>query len=587
VIGAFVFLLSRSLKNRVAVRMKRLRQPKYLISALGGIVYLYLTFIHPSIRHGGGRAPAPFPMDAGVAALAETGLSLVLLCLVLVPWVLPSGPGALFFSRSEIQFLFPAPVSRRTLLRFRIAKSQLAILFGVLVTAVIFARIPFATRPAYFVATLWIAYTFLALYRMGTSLARAGLAERGVPPMKHQVAALVVILALVVSAAVWLKWFLPVKPQIGSITPSELLSWGAEVTGSGPAYYVLLPFRVLIRPATAPDILTFLLRLLPAAGILTALYLWILHTDASFEEASLDRAEKTARSKETGGARISARPRPGRPRRVPFELAPHGAPHVAFFWKNLIATSRFSSFRTVAILFAVGVAVAAGSGGDGGQAEVVRSIVGGLSAGIAVFITLIGPVILRDDLRVDLLHMDLIKTYPVPAWSLVLGEILAPAAIIASIQWTVIGIGAAVLPAIGSQFWTIGQRVAFGLAAAILFPCFSLAALVLQNGAALIMPGWMQLGRHQQRGIEAMGQRLITIAITTLVLVLAVIPSAMIFGAVYLVGHWLIGLAIVPVAAAAAAGGLVVETGLGVLWLGRLFEKLDVSVELYDTSQAD
>jgi hypothetical protein len=526
-------------------------------------------------------------MDAGFAALAETGFSLALLCLVLLPWAFPAGPGAIFFSRSEIQFLFPAPVSRRTLMRFRIAKSQLAILFGVLVTAVIFTRTPLATRPAYFVVTLWIAYTFLALYRMGASLTRAGLAERGVPPVKQQVAACVVILALVVSAAVWLKWFLPVKPPIGKVTASELLSWGTEVARSGPAYYVLFPFRLLIRPATAPDVATFLMRLLPPAGILTVLYFWILHTDASFEEASLDRAEKSARTQETGGARTIGRPRPGRPRRVPFDLAPHGAPHVAFFWKNLISTGRFSSFRAAAILLAVGVAVAAGSAGGGGQAEVVRSIVGGLSAGIAVFITLIGPLIMRDDLRVDLLHMDLIKTYPVPAWSVVLGEILAPAAIIASIQWTVIGIAAAVLPAIGSQVWTVGQRVAFGLAAAILFPCYSLVALVLQNGAALIMPGWMQLGRHQQKGIEAMGQRLITIAVTTLVLVLAGIPSALIFGAVYLIGYWVMGIAVVPLAAAAAAGGLVVETGLGVLWLGRMFERLDVSVKLYDTSQAD
>lgn len=84
-----------------------------------------------------------------------------------------------------------------------------------------------------------------------------------------------------------------------------------------------------------------------------------------------------------------------------------------------------------------------------------------------------------------------------------------------------------------------------------------------------------------------MGQRLITIAITTLVLVFAVIPSALLFGAVFLMGHWLLGLAIIPVAAAAAAAGLIAETGLGILWLGRMFDRLDISVELYDTSQTD
>ena len=43
-IQAFVFLLSRSFVNRTKARLKRLKQPKYLVGALFGLLYLYGYF---------------------------------------------------------------------------------------------------------------------------------------------------------------------------------------------------------------------------------------------------------------------------------------------------------------------------------------------------------------------------------------------------------------------------------------------------------------------------------------------------------------------------------------------------------------
>jgi hypothetical protein len=57
-IGAFIFLLSRSFVNRTKARLKRLRQPKYLIGALFGLFCFYAYFFRFLFRRGqpGGKA---------------------------------------------------------------------------------------------------------------------------------------------------------------------------------------------------------------------------------------------------------------------------------------------------------------------------------------------------------------------------------------------------------------------------------------------------------------------------------------------------------------------------------------------------
>jgi hypothetical protein len=368
------------------------------------------------------------------------------------------------------------------------------------------------------------------------------------------------------------------------MSPTILLGWVRDVAASGPAYYFLLPFRMLIRPALAPDVSSFILRLPPVLLLLSLLYLWIVYSDAGFEEAALERAERTARKLEearSGVPRIS----PRKARRAPFQLRPGGAAYVALFWKNLISAGRMSSRRALLLFGAVGLGTAMVVAARKEGVEIIATILGGMAAGSAIFMMFLGPVVIRDDLRIDLLHMDLIKTYPLPGWSVVLGEVLAPAAILAAIQWGLVFIAAATLPSIGDEVWTPFHRVIFGLGAAILIPCFSLVALLIQNAAALIMPGWMQLGKYHQRGIEAMGQRLITMAATVLALAVAVIPGAILFAAGFFSGYWLLGLAVIPVAALLAAAGLLFEAALAVLGLGRLLERLDVSLELHDTAQ--
>jgi hypothetical protein len=581
-IGTFFYYLVRTSRNRAVSALKRLRQPKYLISALAGLGYLYLVFFRQFLSHPKAARGMPVPLDVDVIPLVETGLALVLLVLVLLPWIWPGrGREGLRFTEAEIQFLFPAPILRRTLIHFRLIRMQLSILFGVLISLVVFGRGRFLDHPIYAMVALWLVYSFLALYYMGTNLTQMSLAEHGVSGFKRQFWTLTLLAVVVVSIGVWLKWFIPPLPATETAGLSDFSAWFVRTTGSGPAYYLLLPFQALVRPAFSPDAAAFLLRLFPALGVLFLAYLWVMRTDVSFEEASLEKARRMAirlEAARSGNWRRARRAAP-KARRPPFQLAPVGFAHTAIFWKNLISAGRLAALRVLPVVVMLVIVLTTMTLRQGSRHELLPMVIGSVAVAMAGALVLIGPIAVRDDLRNDLLQIDLLKTYPISGWGVVLGEVLAPTAILAVMEWLLVLVAALVLPSLGKIHPTVSQRLLVGLSAAFLLPCFSLIGVVLQNAFALLWPGWVELGKSRRQGIEAMGQRLITMVATVLAFVLADIPAGLVFAAVFFLGFWLLGLTVLPIAALVAALVLLGEAGLAIFWLGRLYDKFDVSLE--------
>ena len=60
------------------------------------------------------------------------GGALALFVIVLLAWIIPHERAALTFTEAEVAFLFPAPVTRRTLIHFKLLRSQLGIFFTTL-----------------------------------------------------------------------------------------------------------------------------------------------------------------------------------------------------------------------------------------------------------------------------------------------------------------------------------------------------------------------------------------------------------------------------------------------------------------------
>lgn len=140
-ISALLYLQYHSLKNRTVMRIKRLRQPKYLVGGLVGGLYFYWYFFRV-LFGGAGRGPAvPLLASPENLALYESIGALLLLGIILLAWIIPHQRAALTFTEAEVAFLFPAPIRRRGLIHFKLLCSQVAILFTTLLLTLLTHRL--------------------------------------------------------------------------------------------------------------------------------------------------------------------------------------------------------------------------------------------------------------------------------------------------------------------------------------------------------------------------------------------------------------------------------------------------------------
>ena len=204
-----------------------------------------------------------------------------------------------------------------------------------------------------------------------------------------------------------------------------------------------------------------------------------------------------------------------------------------------------------------------------------------LAVCLGVMSLLYGPAVLRHDFRQDLRVADVLKLYPMPGWQVVLGEILAPAAILAGAQWVLLLLAFLFCPAsLGGAPAPVALRLSVALSAALVMPCVDFIALLLPNAAALIFPAWVQLGKDTPRGFETMGQQLILMFGQIIVLILSILPAAAAGTLAYLLAWWLFGkvMALAVVAGAlAVVAVLIAEAALGVILLGKTFDRFDWS----------
>jgi ABC-2 type transport system permease protein len=169
-VEAFVYLTACSFKNRLRRRLQRLREPRYLVGLVVGLLYLYFAVFRPGVR--------PRPAAAGLSALAafagpmQFAGSLFLFALAAVAWVVPGVGQPLAFSRPEVQFLFPAPVTRRELVHFKLLRSQVGILFGSAI-ATFFLRPGSLAGGWTLMAGLWVMLMVVRLHLMGVALRRS------------------------------------------------------------------------------------------------------------------------------------------------------------------------------------------------------------------------------------------------------------------------------------------------------------------------------------------------------------------------------------------------------------------------------
>lgn len=585
--GALLYLRVMSIIGAVKSRIRRLKQPKYLAGALVGIAYFYFTFarrVHtPQYRGGsgtsGGQGLPDIPAEM-ISLIAELG-ALVLLIVVIVNWLSPR-VAALAFSEAEIAFLFPAPVNRRMLVHYRLLGSQLGIIFTSLILTLVFGRAQALGGNIWFHALgWWVVLATLNLHFTGTSFVYSKLLNRSITSVRRRIIVIGIACAVVIALGAWIAFTIRLPLAYDLADPRALASYAAAQLHAGPLPYLLAIPELMVRPYLATSIGTFLLALIPAVIVLLVNYFWVIRTEVSFEEASLARAEKRARMRTTQQVDWRGQPGTRKARRAPFALRSVGRPEVAFLWKNLLSTSAF--FRPkVALILALAIAVFAVWPAQTELLAPFRIFGLTVSTTSLVLAVLLGPQIARQDIRSDLQNTDLLKTYPLRGWQIVMGELLTPLAILSTVVWLCLLATGLLLPPEKFAALTPSMRAAAALGLAVLVPPFLTIQLLVPNAAAIFFPAWTQTaGNRSERGIEVLGQRIIFIAGQLLITTFALIPAALSAALIFFVGQWLFGfIAAAALAVAAVFVLLALEAWLGVRWLGHQFEKFDLSAEL-------
>lgn len=589
---ALIYLRLVSFRNWTISRLRRLRQPRYLGGAVVGLAYLYFVFYglgsgppeenRPGMP-GGDGVPGMGLMIDGTNFAGAIG-ALVLLTIATLMWLVPTRRAALGFSEAEIAFLFPAPVTRRALVHFRLLSSQLRSLIGATVMMLFSNRWTFVGGNALTHAVgWWFVFSALNLHFTGASFTLTRLSDRGVGTWRRRTA--VLLLAAAVLGVAYARG--PAAPDLAAaeddLILQDLANWITAIAGTAPLSWVLWPVQALLAPFLAADSRAFLLALSPALLVITVHYLWVVQTAVAFEDASIEQAgERAARlaAWRAGDRRIGRSQERGR--RAPFRLHSPGRPELAFLWKNLLSTWPWFTPRVLFISAAVITGIALWLDAQP-YWQPLLAAAGAFALVFGGYTLVVGPQFARQDLRIDLPNADILKTYPLTGWQVVLGELLAPTAILSGVLWLALLVVALAFDPtrVGVGWLTPPLRVAAAIALAAIVPALAALQLLVPNAATLLFPGWFHASRGRGGGVEVVGQRMIFFLAQVLAMIAALLPPMLCAGFLLFIGQWLIGpVAAIILTAVVTLAVLLGELWLGLWWLGGRFEKLDLASEL-------
>lgn len=615
-LSACAYLVAQTVRNRLKAQARRLRSPQYLIPVAVACAYFFFLFYRP--RQDDVDLSALWPvslreMGGEVALFSACSLALV----AAKWWLIGSTNEALAFTGPEVQFFFPAPVLRRTLVLYKIVRTQLALLVTALLLAVLARRAGAHLAWPLRVIAIWALLCTLSLHRMGAALARTGAAQRGRGLRRNALPIAVAgsgLLILIVSA--FRAW--PGARGVGDVMSGIRHVW-TSLQAPLP-YAVLWPFRIAVAPAYAETAHAWAMAMGPAIILLGLHFVWVLRADAVFEdaavEASAQRADRMAASRaraagaalptpsvvsKVSGSMAAVRlehPTLGIPaerHRTWLPLAPTGDPGVGLLWKNTIALARGLRIRTLVfvsialstVLIALRELGMFGDPAPGGGAV----FVGSLALAAAVFLIILGPLAIRNDLRQDLMHIDMLRTYPLDGASLVFAEVASSTLALTAVQWVLVTGGYLLLAlapdALGNDpsgyFETaFADRTTTLVVGVAVLPIVNATSFVVQNGAALLFPGWVRLGASSMGGLEIIGQRILGVlaSLSGMMLFLA-LPMATVIVALT---PWSGSPTpkVLPFVGAVSAGAVVacVEIYVAIRWLGRRFERTDITAIL-------
>jgi ABC-2 type transport system permease protein len=583
-ISAYVYLQVMTIINIVVQRVKRLKQPRYLIGAIGGLAYFYFFFFSNALRSDHSHTKSQHLDLANVFTTPVLAISaLILLVVALLNWLIPRNRAALQFSEAEVAFLFPAPVTRRMLIHFKLLRSQFAILLSSLFMTLVFGQLSILGGNQFLHAIgWWLILSTINLHIIAASFTRERLLDVGINPTRRRIFILFVL--ILIACGCWWTLFHHLAPPIDAdlVNQNTLINYANKVLESAPLSWFLLPFKLVVAPIFANNNQQFLYALGPALLILIAHYFWVIQSDVSFEEASIDLARRRAEritAVRDGNARFTNTPL--KPRTVPFRLSAKGFISIAFLWKGLIALGPLYRLRTWLIACAIIILGSLWLMADPNRIGTLN-LIGGISIGIGIWLFIAGPMFMTRGLRKTLEHLDILKASPVHGWQIVLGELLPPITLMTFLLWLIILIGGLSFGAHSDNaLITVSSTLITAIGTAIIAAPLSGLMLCVPFAGMLFFPAWIDMQGAGNNGIEVIGQRMVFFAGYFVLLFIVLIPVSVLGALALLLGYWLAGI-ITALILATVVSSLVLGVELygAVIWLGHRLENFDISLEM-------
>lgn len=579
VVALVLALTLAGARNRWLRRLKRLRNPRYALALLAGAAYLYFVIL---------RNSAAASIGAVIVPWAHTLTALGFTALAATWWLSPSEMGALAFTPPESQLLFPAPLSRRALLVWKVLRAQGTILIST-VLWIALLRGGSTTGGWMRALAIWALFSATYLHRLAVQLAHAARREdhHGRVRRGWAAPAAMAAVALMVGASLW-----DGRAAIGAARTSAGIGAAlADALDRGPAVVALAPAWAVAAPLFATSAAEWLPRFALALAVLLLHYAWILARDVPFEESALAASTALAeRVAEAQKSRGRGKPVTDKGRWVSRRLGATGPAALAITWKNILGYVRSSRpgrvLVAVVIMGAVNVLI---SGGELTAAQLAVPMAGA----VGVLLVLFGAGVVRIDLRQDLQMLEIVRGWPLRGRAVFGAEVAASATMLLGIQLGYAALVSGAGLAFGELRWDRELALAWTAGAVVGLAALDVAHVALYNLVAVLFPDWVRPDRERMGGIEATGQGMLLFLTLLIALALLLVLPLAAAGVVALVVRqatlgpidpaevamlefWL-GFGRWPVLAgiATAAVVLAVET-LGVIWWGgRVLDRME------------
>jgi len=565
-LNAFGYLTWHTLWNRTYTRIRRAKNPRYALSAIIGAVYFWFFLV---------RNPSQMPRELGstfansLSVLATLGL----VAFMSTWWLFGGDKTTLAFSLPETAFLFPAPLTRRAVIGYKLFRAQLAILINAVIFIFLLRRGIGFLPPGYRAISLWVLFTTMNFHRVGAALVRASWVEHQRQAFRRTIVPTLVLLTVLIGVGVALNdaW-----PEIGRVVKTQGIFDAAGVArrmlDQFPANVVLWPIHALIAPVFAMSRYEWAAAI-PSAFLVLLLHAWwVVRTDAAFEESAIAASYERAKRIEAFRSRRMLNPPTEKMSRRAIRLPTWGHPAVAIVWKNFICLRRTFQFR----IFLAPLVMAAVWGWAAYEKE---GWPGAITVGTIAFaglFTFFGPMLIRNDLRQDMQNIVALKVLPLSGRTIVLAEVLSAAIPVALLQFVAIliaGIASSLRPD-PPPVSLVATVYALSLPAALVFQS---AMVSVMNGAPVLFPGWVRLGAVAGGGMENLGQGVMSMGIVfILVALMMLVPAGFIALSVIFLRP--LGPALVALTAMlAASSALAVEIYGVFIVLGRALERTEPS----------